>query len=66
MKALMEVKFPWMEANRRTQDANDLESMKYSKQEDNLNQNFKLVEDAMYEMEKKIEALEKVVKVLGG
>jgi hypothetical protein len=67
MKALAKITLPKPKVDSRKdiETINDAASNKYSKEEDALNQNFKILMDEILEQAKKIEALEKVVKQLG-
>lgn len=67
MKALANIKLPKPKVDSRKdiETINDAASNKYSKEEDALNQNFKILMDEILEQAKKIEVLEKVVKQLG-
>lgn len=61
MKALQKIELPKL-----PETAEDAAVQKNKKNEDFLNQNFQLVSKAIYENETRIEALEKVVRKLGG
>ena len=67
MKALAKITLPKPKVDSRKdiETINDAASNKYSKEEDALNQNFKILMDEILEQAKKIEVLEKVVKQLG-
>ena len=64
MKPMYKIELPKPAVTKK--NANDVMTLKYDKEQDNLNGNFKVLSDFANDVDGRMAALEKAVKMLGG